>query len=330
LQLAATAAIASVLYACDGCGTSADLQVAGATPYVRCLAGTPPPDGTRRVGAIRVESREGHMRLAGFRAPLTLAAFSGPALGAPPRESELTALRAAAPQLLLMLGGLGDGADVATATLEALAELGIPIAILAGGRDSPDRFRRALKALEDAPASRVIDLTGARSLRIGDDMLVPVAGALDGRYALDDGSCGYASSDLDALADALPDGPARRWLIAWEAPSGGGEAAVSRTADGLNVGSGPLAELGREIGAAGGLFAWPHVQVLRPSAGRDHRRVAIGGPAERDLRLVVPRLSGPPMERSDGSRVAPGFALLELGTEGLRVVSVHPATARAE
>jgi hypothetical protein len=306
------------------------LRVEGSTPYVRCLASSAPPDGSRRVGALRVESREGHVRLHGFRAPLTLAAFSGPGLGEAPREPELAAIRATAPQLLLMLGGLGDGMVVATATLAALAELGIPLAILAGGRDSPDRIRRALSALQGAPASRVLDLTGARSLRIGDDMLVPVAGALDGHYALDDGSCGYASSDLDALADALPKERARRWLIAWEAPSGGGEAAVSRTEQGLDVGSEALAELGREIGAEGGLFAWPHVQVLRPSAGGDHRRVAIGGAAEPDLRLVVPRLSGPPMERSDGSRVAPGFALLELGAKGLRVVSVHPAPARAE
>jgi hypothetical protein len=31
------------------------------------------------------------------------------------------------------------------------------------------------------------------------------------------------------------------------------------------------------------------------------------------------------MERSDGSRVLPGFALLELGQGGLRVLALHAA-----
>lgn len=324
-RLLATASLATAIGACNGCDGSSELKIAGPTPYIRCLAAHPPADGSRQIGALRIDSKDGHVRIHGLRAPLVLVAFSGPAFGEAPGERELAAIRAAAPQLVLMLGGVGDDVASASATLSALARLDLPTLILAGGRDRRDRIERALSSLPDKAAARILDVTGAIGVSIGNDMLVPVAGALEGRYALDGESCGYARSDLDSLAAKLPSGRGRRWLIAWDAPAGGGEAAVTRTEDGLDLGSAALAELARDIGANGGLFAWPQVQLLRPSAGRDHLRANIGGPAEPDLRVVVPRLTGPAMERSDGSYVSPGFAVLELGARGMRVISTHPA-----
>ena len=67
---------------------------------------------------------------------------------------------------------------------------------------------------------------------------------------------------------------------------------------------------------------------MRPR-GADGRRLAPGEIAE-DLQLVVPRWSGPAMQRTDGSRVAAGFALLELSRAGLRLLdNPLPAAATA-
>jgi hypothetical protein len=325
LRLAFALALLASLAACEPCDRRDELRVSGPTPYVRCLAAGAPADGVRQLGAARIESRDGHVRVDGLHAPLRLAAFSGPAFAEPPGEPQLAAIRAAAPALLLVLGNIGDTQAVATGTLAALGELGLPTVILAGGRDSPARLAEAVRALSPAVAPRIIDVTGAGSVRIGSDVLVPVAGAFEGRYALDADACGYAASDLDRLASKLGDTKGRRWLIAWEAPAGQGEASVTWSEAGIDVGGAALARFANDVGARGGLFAWPHAQLLRPSAGRDQVRATISGQAEPDLRLVVPRLVGPAMERSDGSRVLPGFALLELGQGGLRVAALHAA-----
>jgi hypothetical protein len=248
-----------------------------------------------------------------------LAAFSGAGFAGPPGKPALDALAAARPRLLLMLGGVGDTDAIATTTLSALANLRLPTLILAGGRDSQRRIERAREGLPREAAEWITDATSASSIRVGNDTFVPVGGALEGRYALRADACGYGAADLDALAGA-PSRGGRRWLLAWQAPTGDGEFAVTHSDEGLDLGSAPLAELARKLGARGGLFAWPEVQVLRPSAAGGHLRAALGVPYP-DLQLVVPRLAGPAMERSDGSRVGPGFALLRLEAKGLSLVA---------
>jgi hypothetical protein len=137
-------------------------------------------------------------------------------------------------------------------------------------------------------------------------------------------ACGYAESDLRDVAASLDGAKSRRWLLAWEAPASPGRFAVARTEAGADLGSVPLANLGQRIGAAGGIFAWPHVQALRASASAGAHRPSPGIPSS-DLQIVVPRLSGAALERSDGSRVAPGFALLKLGDDGLSLLEVRDA-----
>jgi hypothetical protein len=309
------------LVACEAWSGRSELQVEGATPYVRCLADEPPADGVSRIGSgVRIRTTQGEITVEGLRAPVMLAAFSGAGFAAPPGKAALDALAAAHPQLLLMLGGVGDTDAIATTTLAALANLRAPILILAGGRDSHGRIERAREGLPKEAAERITDVTSASSVRIGNDTFVPVAGALEGRYALRADACGYGKADLGArLADA-PSRGGRRWLLAWQAPTGDGEFAVTHSDEGLDLGSAPLAELAHELGAGGGLFAWPEVQVLRPSAAGGHLRAALGVPYP-DLQLVVPRLAGPVIERSDGSRVGPGFALLRLDAKGLTLVA---------
>jgi len=309
------------LSGCDAWPGGSDLRVEGATPYVRCLADEPPADGVKRVGGARIRTRNGAIAIEGLRAPVTVAAFAGPGFE-PPAKTALEAIAAARPQLLLMLGGVGDTPAIAASTLAALAGLPVPTLILAGGRDSPNRIQRALEGLKAGQADRITDVTTSTSVSIGGDTFIPVAGSLGGHYALDAEACGYGESDLRSRAanDVLP-AKSRRWLLAWEAPASDGEAAVAHVGGGVELGSAPLGELARALGARGGLFAWPEVQVLRPSAGA-HRRAALGV-SHADFQLVVPRLSGPAIERSDGSRVAPGFALLRLDSPGLSLLSAH-------
>jgi hypothetical protein len=309
------------LFGCDAWPGGSDLRVEGATPYVRCLAYEPPADGVKRIGGARIRTRSGAIAIEGLRAPVTVAAFSGPGFE-PPARAAIEALAAARPQLALMLGGVGDTPAIALSTLVALAGLPVPTLILAGGRDSPGRIEHALEGLKAGAADRITDVTATISVSIGNDTFIPIAGSLGGHYALDADACGYGESDLRSRAanDAVPP-KSRRWLLAWDAPASDGDFAVSRAGGGLALGSAPLGELARALGARGGLFAWPETQVLRPSAG-GHRPATPGVP-HADLQLVVPRLSGPPIERSDGSRVPPGFALLRLDSRGLSLISAH-------
>jgi hypothetical protein len=324
MQFVALAVTYMLATGCDGWPSGSGLHVQGATPYVRCLAAAPPADGVKHVGSARIRSHEGEIRVEGLRAPVTIAAFAGPGFSDPPSAAELTALAAARPQLLMMLGGVGDTPAMARATLAAIATLPVPTLILAGGRDSREGIEAALRGLTGEAARRITDITAARAVRVGTDVFVPIGGAFDGHYALHDKACGYAESDLDARDSQLAADKSRRWLLAWQAPASTGAAAVARSEQGLDVGSAPLAEFAAKLDAAGGIFAWPHVQVLRPSAAGGQRRAALGV-AEPDLQLVVPRLSGPTLERDDGSRVAPGFALLRLDDKGMTLVSTHAA-----
>jgi hypothetical protein len=323
-RLALAAVVCVLLAACDGCpgGANSSLKVEGATPFVRCLAAEPPKDSVRRAGPITIQSRAGTISLDGLRPPVTIAAFGGPGFAKPPGEASVAAIAAAEPQLLIMLGGLGDTPAAARETVAALAELPVPTLFLAGGRDRHGSVGRALRELDANAAERIIDVTSASAIRIGNDTFVPVAGSLDGHYALHDEACGYTEADLETRELAAAREGSRRWLLAWQAPSEIGDRAVARTEQGLDLGSAPLAVFAGRLAARGGLFAWPTVQVLHSSASRGQRRAAVGV-AEPDLRLVVPRLTGPAIERDDGSRVPPGFVLLRLDDAGLTLVSSH-------
>lgn len=304
---------------CGRCLGDGPLRVGGDAPYVRCLAADPAGPASGRVGAIAWRIQKRQVVFTGIGRPWTLAAFSGPGLGAAPGPDLLAALRAAKPDLLLMLGDAGDTPVAARATLAALALYPAPIVVIGGGRDTRARLADAIKASH----GHALDATGLREIRIASDTLVPVAGAAEGSYALSGDCCGFGLDDVKRVAGDLGDARGqRRWLVAWYAPATAGAFGVGRAGPSLDLGSPILRELGRRIDAPGGIFAFPHEQALRPSAGQGARALGLDAAAP-DLQLVVPRISGVAVERSDGSRVPPGFALLGFDDEGMRLREVR-------
>jgi hypothetical protein len=217
-------------------------------------------------------------------------------------------LRDANPDVLLLLGGLGEGVSLASATLKAFASLSIPTLIVLGGRDTWSAHE---KALAELPAdARIIDATVLRAIRIGNHTLVPVPGAEKGRYALQATACGFDQPDLDEAAKEL--GPVAasesRWLLTWEAPAQIGPAHGPRTPSGGMLGSPLLTRFASQVGAKGALYAWPADEV--------ESEVTAGplGVAR------APRLYGPRVETSSGSRLPNDLRVIEVGPDGLHVM----------
>jgi hypothetical protein len=299
------------------------LQRAGSEQAFERCAEAEPAARHERIGAIELVLEERVLEVRGLTWPFAVVAFSGPAPGAPWRAEALAPVRAASPALVLVLGGLGATEAEVTQSLRALASLPMPVLLLQGGRDHPAHWSAALDALE---SKHIIDASGLLSVRLGSDALVPVPGAAHGRYAVDEGACGHALTEIKALAEALGPEPAkeRRYLLAWEAPAGGGPVSVARDAQGVDGGDPDLGELASRIGAEGGLFAWPHLRAGMPVRGGGQRQAALGDAAA-DLQLVVPRLGGPPIERASGELVSSAFALLTFDAPGLRLDALVPA-----
>jgi hypothetical protein len=253
------------------------------------------------------------LEISGMPRPALVAAFIGPGPGPAPSRNTLAALTTDKPSLLLMLGDLGDREDVARATVAALAATGVPTVVVAGARDTPAK----LTAAHDA-SGHVLDVTTLDGVRIGDDTLVPLAGTHLGRYASTADNCGFGAEDLAALTKAYgPRKSGRRWLLSWQAPSGGVASA------GIDAGDPELERFAQAIGASGGLFAWPAVQAGRAFAAERRAALAPGAASASDLQLIVPRISPPALERGDGSRLLPGYALLRLDGAGLQLVALR-------
>jgi hypothetical protein len=245
------------------------------------------------------------------RWPVRIAAFSGAGFGALLGNADLARLQQVDPDLVLMLGGLGERESSVETNARALAKLGRLVVFVAGGRDRASVFRPALAAL--GRDSNVVDATTLHRISIDNNTFVPIAGADQGRYAIDEDACGFAGKDLDALMDDL--GRARggelRWLLSWHAPAASGTAnGPVHTESGVDIGSDLLGSFRERAGALGVLSAWP---VGRAELG------ALGPLSER----IVPRLFGPRLERSDGARVEPGVLALELDRQGLRVTGLR-------
>lgn len=295
---------AAVLAVCAGgaCTTEARLRQGGATPYVRCLAAPAPEDRVWRTHNLTLTLKDGALRIAGLPTPTHVVAFSGAGFGAPPGAAELASAAASGADLFIMLGGLGQSDAAATATALALAKLPRPVLFVAGGRDSLRRVQHALDALPAAAA--VVDASRLRTVDIDQNQFLPIAGAEDGHYAVDEDSCGFGLPDLKVRASELGKPMGRRWLLAWHAPAGAIAGNVALTPAGLDLGAPGLGEFARRVGVAGGLYAWPEAQLGLAPAGAPN--------------AVVPRLFGPVAERTDGSRSQLGFARVELGNDGLR------------
>jgi len=299
----------------SSCSRCSDQHVvSGEHAYTRCRALPPSVASEQRVGPLTFRLRQRTLEISGLRRPALLAAFAGPGPGPAPSSVAFSALAGERPDLLIALGDMGDSDAVARATVRGLAAGGIPTLLLAGARDTPERLAAALSA---EPGS-VLEVSGLDAVRIDNDTFVPLAGTRLGRYALADTACGFGADDLEALAAALgPRKAGRRWLLAWEAPAGGPAASV------VDAGDAELERFAQTIGARGGLFAWPSSQAGRAFAAELQARVLPGAAGRADLQLVVPRLTPPALERADGSRVPPGYALLRLDSAGLQLVAIR-------
>jgi hypothetical protein len=281
----------------------------------------PPEAGTVAIGELRARFEGRRLVLEGTPRPLRLTAAAGPA----PSEASLRGhLAAGSPSLVVVIGGLGDRAPLAARRLVVLAELEVPVLLVAGGRDRPSVWAEAWELAEErlsdkgddgtAALARVIDAGPLEAIRVGGDELIPLAGAPAGRYAVADDACGFGPEDLERRAEALgepPDGR-RRWLVSWATP------AVPGLADGFGgaeAADSGLAAFMKRVGATGGLFAWPRTAAGRAVTGSG---AAAAGPTD-DLRVVLPPASGVTSERPDGRRIPPGVTRLELGSKGLQI-----------
>lgn len=295
---------AALLVGCGSCqGPPSELKVDGPTPYVRCMAAEPPDDGELAVGAVKIVREGRELTLRGLPDRATVVAFAGPGPATVEPDSLVRSAKEREPDLVVVLGDLGDAQEQAERTLAALASLEVPVLVVAGGRDDAVVWEEAFDSLDGDAAGRVVDATPYRRVLVGPHELVPVAGAPEGRYARTDQACGFGRDDLEEVEDALGDAPAgQRILLSWAAPAGWAEGL-----EGADPGDPALGELVDEGHLGSGLFAWP------PSA----RPPADG--AEGPLRLGVRPVSGPAVVGPDGSRATPGPTALALGPEGLKI-----------
>jgi len=293
----------AMLCALAGCSALSERQLRadGPTPYVRCVAGPAPHARSDKLATVSLELRDRELHLS-HSAPsaLRLAVFAAAGMGGPPPASALEQLRGMPADVLLLLGGLGESAEQATASANALAGLGRLVLVVLGGRDGYRNTRSALEALGDGAS--VVDATPLRSIKIGEDVLIPWGGAEQGRYALDDARCGFGAHDVDEAVQAL--GPARpgerRWLVGWQAlPPVGSERAAVRDAHELGA---ELVRLAERLGVRGSIAAW----------GASPVQLAAAGPL---TDLLAPRAWGPPLELADGTIVphAPRLLVFEPG-----------------
>jgi hypothetical protein len=288
-----------------GCNlwTERKLREDGPTPFTRCAAAAAPRARTGTIAGVSIDLKDRWLQLSKSAPALRLSVFGAAGLGEPPAASDLAKLRATTPDVLLLLGGLGESAAVANATVKALAGLGRLVLVIAGGRDAYRVVHEALAAAgEDA---WVVDATALRSISIGKDVLIPWGGSEQGRYALDETHCGFGARDVHEAAAALgPAGPEeRRWLASWQALPAAGERRAIREAGELGS---ELVRLHELLGVRGSLGAWPAGPA--PSAQP--------GPL---TDWVVGRAWGPSDERSDGSDRASAVSVLVFDTDGPRI-----------
>jgi hypothetical protein len=252
---------------------------------VRCVASEPPSAREGRIGGVQFRLQASELTLQKSAGNLRLAVFAGAGFQALSNDV-LHPLTGSGADVFVLLGGLGDSEALARSTVKALSGLHRLVLVVLGGRDSYALSRDALDEVAD-PAV-ILDVSALRTIRIAGVVLLPWAGAELGRYALDETRCGFGAEDLDAAASELKAAAGeRRWLLSWQAP---------------DATDGPLSRFARLVSAQGAISAWPEAD----------------GESSNPIR--VPRLSAPRSERADGTLMASGFALLEIGADGLKQI----------
>lgn len=248
------------------------------------MAADPPEGFHRKIGRLDLELDGRELRVRHAPSRVRIAAFSGPAPARSRIDDAIARVSAGHPDLVLVLGDVGDTEKVATGTLNALGAIDAPSIVVAGGRDDAETLDDAFDAMNARARDRVIDARAVRDVVVGADQLVLVSGARGGRYGRTDESCGFAPSDLSKVADALgsrPAGVRRRWLVSWMAPAGW---AGAEGLAGVGAGDPDLAKLAKAVGARWGLWSWPESEGHESAAkGRRVPSVGIAPPVRADV-----------------------------------------------
>lgn len=317
-------AILLCLVASCGACEKGGAAVSGAHPYVRCMAVEAPAPREGTAGRMRFAVEDRVLTLTPVRPSPTarIFAFRGAGANVANLERALVGVKEQTPDLVLVLGELGDSAAHVLAHLSAFERIGAPVVVLASGADVAEALH---DAWDDAEVTRVFDGRALRAVVVGEEVLVLVSGAPNGRYAATDAHCGFDEADIEAIEDDVPEG--RRWLVSWAAPSGGGEHAVGRGFGGRDGGSREVAELARRLGAQGGIFGFPTTRGLMPSNADGNAPVA-PNQASDAFRMSVARVAGASDSLFDGARLEPATALLELGDGGLAYIGTTVSTGR--
>jgi hypothetical protein len=277
--LALGISLATALAGCT-CGSVAP-RVSGPHPYVRCALVTP-RELDRTLGSTRVVVAGRDATITGNAWPLRVALTRGPAPFSSEGQAEAAALRAAEPHVIVVQGGLDSGEG--DPFLREVGALGVPTLVLSGGRD---HVRTSMLG-----ADSLILVDGLDRIRIGALTLVPLPGVFEGRYALDEDSCGFDAEDLSRRSAGLGErapGEARI-LVSFQAPRARGvEGDVEVPA---------LLDFERAIGSRFGLHAWPDC------AGVDEHRAC------------ARRASGMPTVSSEGDVVPARPMLLLVAEDG--------------
>jgi hypothetical protein len=271
----------------------------------------PPAPFETEADGVRLRLRDRELTIEGLPETFPVAIARGPAPFAVSLDSTIEEIGQSGAKLTFVLGSLGDDEAATIASVSALSRLPMPVLVLAGGRDHPGDLQAAFEAQGEPARHRVIHVSGLRRIRIGNSLsLVPVPGAVDGRYARDEEACGIGIDDFEEIASELGEaGEERRLLLAYAAPLG---SAVSIALEGAEAGSSSLASFAQSIGATGGFVAWPEAH-----AGQ------VLGEAPNSY-AVAPALAGPSLVRADGSRVPSHALLLSIGPRGIATPSHAP------
>jgi hypothetical protein len=311
------------LAACGAC-EKGGAAVSGSHPYVRCMAVDAPEPREGTAGRMRFGIDERVLTLTPVRPSATarIFAFRGAGADIANLDRALVGVKEQTPDLVLVLGELGDTDEHVLAHLSAFERIGAPVVVLASGADVAEALH---DAWDDAEVTRVFDGRALRAVVIGEEVFVLVSGAPNGRYAATDAHCGFDEDDVEAIEGDVPDG--RRWLVSWAAPSGGGEHAVGRGFGGRDAGSTEVAAIARSLGAKGGVFGFPTTRGLMPSNAEGNAPIA-PNEASDGLRITVARVAGASDTLFDGARLVPASALLELGDRGLAYVGTTVSTGR--
>ncbi|HZX66650.1 MAG TPA: hypothetical protein VFE76_14710 [Myxococcales bacterium] len=212
-------------------------------------------------------------------------------------------------EAIVALGDVGDNLDEQAVLLGLLAELKVPVLVVAGNREVRSELDAAEADLRKR-GTRIVDLSHTRTVDLGDALVVGLAGTMDRRLVHQDGACVYVQKDIDALATFLDRHGGAPVILAMAVPPRGADANALDVSEGQNMGDRRIVPLLTPRRAPFGIFG----QVWE-SGGRaiDGSGVPVppGHPSEQ-LYVNVGAADRSAWPMADGSVVRGQAALLSL------------------